>query len=205
MLRLNARKGNWGFTLVESAIIVVILAILVALATPSLLGTLDRFRLSQAVVDVRGAFLETQRQAIRRSQPCLVTLSLDRKMITGDCLVTGDRTLPEHIQLVTNILDSTSNTIQIMFGILGTAEFRIAVTTPSAPPPNDPSGKIVLYMPERSTSSKKCVAISNTLGLARVGTYTGPLLAPEVIDHRNSEHSLVNPQITSQGVCTASE
>jgi type II secretory pathway pseudopilin PulG len=187
MLRLNARnKENRGFTLLENTIIVVMMGILLALSTPSLLSMVDRVRLNQAVADVRGALLEAQRQAIRKSVPCTITLNTSHGKVTGACLVTGDRKLPEKIKMVTNLASNTSN-VEISFGILGTAEFNIIQAATPFSIVNDPSGKIVFYIFQGSTQNRKCIAISNTLGLTRVGDYRGPLTGPD---------------ITRLGVCT---
>jgi hypothetical protein len=54
--------------------------------------------------------------------------------------------------------------------------------------PKDPSAKIVALIPDNKSVTKRCVAVSSTLGLTRVGTYTGE----------------VSPTaITDEGVCTA--
>ncbi len=185
MLRLNAPKKNRGFTLAETLVIAIVIGIATILVSPSLAGAIDRVKLNQAVVDVRGALQESQRQAIRSSEPCTVTLNKTEHQVTGSCLMTGNRTLPEHIALATNILGS-ANQVNINFGILGTAEFGIDVP---APPPPDPSGKIVLFLDRRSIPDQKCIVISNTLGLTRAGNYTG---------------SVVGPDITASGVCAAS-
>lgn len=196
MLRLNARnKENRGFSLLENTIIVVVLGILLSLSTPSLLSMVDRARLNQAVADVRGALVEAQRQAIRKSEPCTITLNINHGKVKDadhdgngikDCLVTGERKLPEKIKMVTNLASNTSD-VKISFGILGTAQFNIQVSTLSGGSVSDPSGKIVFYISQGSTQDQKCIAISHTLGLTRVGNYRGPLTGPE---------------ITRLGVCT---
>jgi type II secretory pathway pseudopilin PulG len=54
----------------------------------------------------------------------------------------------------------------------------------------DPSGKIVFYVANNPALGKKCIAISNTLGLTRTGNYTGKI-------EKNSK-------LSKKGVCTAS-
>jgi type II secretory pathway pseudopilin PulG len=75
---------------------------------------------------------------------------------------------------------------KIKFGIMGTAEFKIAG------PPNldDPTGKIIFYLEDNKAIERRCLAISNTLGLTRTGRYTG---------------EMTREGITSNGVCRASE
>lgn len=194
MLLLGVRNSN-GFTLIETLVIVSIVGILSAIAAPSFLALLDRAKLNSAVAEVRGALQEAQREAIRKSKPCTVTLNIAERKVTSPCLVTGDRTLPERVAMVTNISakiipgNPITGPIQLTFGIWGTAEFTVTSSVTPPDTPTDPSGKIVLYISNTSTSEKKCVAISNTLGLTRAGTYSGLITASN---------------ITDSGICTAS-
>ncbi|HCF25811.1 MAG TPA: hypothetical protein DEV81_00990 [Cyanobacteria bacterium UBA11049] len=187
MPRLNARKTNRGFSLIEILVIVVIIGILSAIAIPSFLATMDRTKLDLAVAQVRGALQEAQRQAIRHSEPCTVSLDITNRKVTATCQISGDRTLPDKVAVVTNISATPINSIQIVFGILGTAEFTVASSV--TPPPVDSSGKMVFYMSSSSISEKKCIALSNTLGLSRIGNYSGSTTAPD---------------ITDSGICSAS-
>ena len=192
MRRLNVRRSkNSGFSLIETLIIIVMLGVLAAIAVPSFLGSFDRVKLNQAVVEVRGILQEAQRQAIRKSQPCDVMLMLSNTpvQVIANCDVTGDRKLSDRVQMVTNISQAGSNPIKITFGILGTAEFSVLSST-NPPPPTDSSGKIVFSVAHSSIQDKKCLAISNTLGLTRAGAYTG-----------NSTNA---NEITDNGICTAS-
>ncbi len=67
---------------------------------------------------------------------------------------------------------SASYSIPIRYGVLGNPEFSVVSegTTPS-----DPTGKIVFFFSDDVQAKKHCIAISNTLGLTRVGTYTGDI------------------------------
>ncbi|PSB02917.1 pilus assembly FimT family protein [Merismopedia glauca] len=253
MLPLNVRKNhkNKGFTLLEMLIIVLIIGIGFAIATPSFLSSMEKLRLEQAVVEVRSAFREAQRQAIRNGISCLITLNIEDNRLTSPCLNIGDRTLSDKIKLATNIeLSSTtfdanyhpdssylvastempnlanlglntsnssiypqtlsancngqgngegnsngscednSKLARVNFGVLGTAEFKIVKPQVTQGTPIDPSAKIIFYTSNSSKSSKKCLAISNTLGLTRAGTYNGST-EPE--------------EITGSGICMATE
>jgi prepilin-type N-terminal cleavage/methylation domain-containing protein len=194
MRRSNVRKSknHQGFSLIETLIIVVIIGILAAIAIPSFASSFDRFKLNQAVVEVRGVLQEAQRQAIRNSKPCEVELNLSDKQVTANCQITGDRQISNIIDMATNISLITGgmgNKIKIKFGILGTAEFSV-VSSINPPPPSDSSGKIVFYVSHSSLQDKKCLAISNTLGLTRAGAYAG--------NYTNAN------EITDSGICTAS-
>jgi prepilin-type N-terminal cleavage/methylation domain-containing protein len=298
MRRLNVRNGNRGFSLAETLIVIAIMGIMVALTAPSMMGLVDGMRLAEAVADVRNAFMETQRQAIRETKPCEVTLGVrdGRVELSGTCLRGGPRQLPERVKIVSNILDSrritdptliassvlmapsvstssctsasnkSSNSncnnssvnqggntnnggsnnngggnngggnngggstggntsgggansgstssadpilfatplAKVKFGIMGTAEFKIANaiathTTAGTPVGGgstgsavsaDPTGKIVFFLENSPGIERRCIAISNTLGLTRTGKYSGPM-------ERDG--------ITTDGVCRASE
>lgn len=180
VLRFRRRSG--GFTLAEVVAVALVLAILVVVAVPSVASAMDRVKLNQAVTDVRGAFQEAQRQAIRSNTPCVVTVDPEHKKVSGTCLMTGNRTLPDKIQLVSNIVPYVPK-MEVAFGVYGTAKFTIATN----PPITDPSGKVILYLQRSAIQDKKCIVISGTLGLSRLGNYSGPTGSGD---------------ITNNGVCT---
>lgn len=69
--------------------------------------------------------------------------------------------------------------IPIQFGTLGNPQFDVESNVSV---PTDPSAKIVLYLPNSPSIPKKCVAISNSLGLIRIGRYEGPTTPAEITD-----------------------
>jgi type II secretory pathway pseudopilin PulG len=236
-------RGNRGFSLAEILVLIVMMAVLVAITAPSLTGLVDGLRLAESVSDVRTAFMETQRQAIRSSRECEVILSssASRIALTRRCLPDNKPTqlLPKRIRISSNIITTRSiddptlvaspvpilppqqrqlwasppsevngggggshppstPLAKVKFGILGTAEFEIAgaaavegATQLGVNGTEDPSGKIVFFLDGNSGMERRCIAISNTLGLTRTGRYTGP------IDDVG--------KITTDGICRASE
>lgn len=73
----------------------------------------------------------------------------------------------------------TSSSIPIKYGVLGNPEFAIVSANQT---PNDPSGKIVFFDPTHTQGAKHCIAISNTLGLTRIGTYQGDTKPTAITD-----------------------
>jgi prepilin-type N-terminal cleavage/methylation domain-containing protein len=119
--------------------------------------------------------------------------NVNNQLVQGNCLTSGSPELADNVGLSTNLQSSSatsgsSNATGLKFGPLGSAEFTIqtAITAPATP--RDPSGKVVAFAESNPQIQKKCVAISSTLGLTRVGTYTGGLSPSD---------------ITDSGVCTA--
>lgn len=179
MLPYNAHKNNQGFTIVETLAIFVIVGILSAIAAPSFLGLFTKTKVNDPVDQIRGALQEAQREAVRKSNPCNVILDTADHKITGSCLVTGERTLPDGVEMKTNVVPETGETKpKIRFGIRGDTTFTIGI---SGTPIDKSSGKIVLFQADGSTSDRKCVAISNGIGIIRSGTYSGDIDTAENI------------------------
>ncbi len=167
MLPYNARINNQGFTLIETTIIVVIVGILSAIAAPSFLGMLNRNKVNDALVQVRGALQEAQREAMRKSKSCSVTINTTNKKVTGPCLVTGARALPDGVEIATT---TNINNNQIQFSYKGTITLSDA-------------GTVVMF--NSNTSQKKCLVISKPLGIIRVGNYSGATSADSTISNNS--------------------
>lgn len=145
MLPSSVHRSDQGFTLIESLIIVLVIGILAAIAAPSFLATLNRSRVNDALAAVEGALKEAQREAVKRSTNCEVTLGTNS--VTGPCLVTGTRTLNN-----VNLRSSAS-----------TVEFSFKGNTTSG-------NTIVLSNPD-SSINQKCLAVAIGIGIMRTGKY----------------------------------
>lgn len=154
MLLLNVRNKNEGFTLIETLIIVVIIGILSAISGPSFLGMLNRNKVSSALSEVRGAFQEAQREAMRKGIACTVNFNSTTNKITSPCFVTGTRTLDSSVGME---LKDTS----IQYSHRGTITL------------ND--GTTLVFFNKDNYSNKKCLVISSPLGIIRDGIYTGQI------------------------------
>jgi len=168
MLLLNARKSSQGFTLIEILVIVAIVGILSAIVAPSFFALLNKNKVNNALATVKGALQESQREAIKRSTTCTVTLETANYKVTGTCLVTGTRDLCEKRDLVSGtclqpkVSMSTpgSNTFtggnQITYGFRG----------------NTANGGTVL-LSRTDTANQRCLVTSLGIGIMRTGTYSG--------------------------------
>ena len=155
MLIHSQKKSDRGFTLIELAIVSVIIGIVAALATPNVLGLLNRYRVNQSLSTLVGGIKETQRQAMFRGISCRINIGVNTNTLTGNpsnCLL-SDRQIRDEIQIRTNIPGATPN---ISFSHKGS-------TTKM--------GTIVVS--NENTDLQKCFVIALGTGITRIGTYTG--------------------------------
>lgn len=217
-MKTRQRSRKWyrrlqqrGFTLIEVLVIVMVIGILGVVSAPSFGSLLDSIKVNQSVTDLKTALQDSQRQAIRKNQVCAAQLpnvgrdnsgkgsktgSKKRQMVEGNCLTSGSPEQPDNVTLVSNLKsvvpslpsDTSDKVVEVKFGAQGSAEFSILTRVVAPAIPKDPSAKVIAYVADKPQVQKKCVAISSTLGLTRIGTYSG---------------STDPASITDQGVCTA--
>lgn len=156
MWRFYVRETEGGFTLIEMFVGIVMAGILAAVMAPSFVGMYARSRVNQSVLTVQGALLEGQRQAMRTSTPCTLTLSTANAAVTGSCLATSSRTL--------NRVAMRASTTAMRFDING------AVTNPDNSAMSQP---ITVVFSAPNTSLQRCLVMSVPLGLTRTGFYSG--------------------------------
>lgn len=152
---LNVRDSNQGFTLIESLVVIAMVGIISAIAVPNLLSMVNRSRVNSAQADIQGVLQEAQRQAIRNSRSCYMTLN--NNSVTGDCLVTGDLTL--------NGFSIRSSVSEFRFNHRG--ELSDSNTPPQ--PLEDP---ITIVLSTADSNVQQCLVLSVPLGVLRSGTYT---------------------------------
>lgn len=153
MLHFNAPKNEHGFTLFELIITMVIAGILAAMSAPSVFQMYQNAKVNTLYNEVRGALQQSQREAMRRSTSCTVTLDAsNNNTVTGSCL--SESFSEPQIEIKAN-----NNANPINYSYRGT------VTN---------SRTIVIYDQNNSASSSaKCIVISSPLGILRSGDYTG--------------------------------
>ena len=76
--RYERNIGLSGLTLIESLIIIAVLAILALVAAPSFGNLLDSMRLNQAITEMRSTLASAQRQAIRQGESCDVAVLINQ-------------------------------------------------------------------------------------------------------------------------------
>ena len=156
MRPLTAHNKSQGFTLIEQLIIILIVGILASMVAPSFQGMYNRTRVNEAVTTVRGALQEAQREAMRKSKSCSITINTTDRTIANTtandaCLVTGPRTLPNQVTMA--VTGGTNATI--LYDFRG----------------NTNTGNIIRISPSQGNQATKCVELSIPLGIVRSGTY----------------------------------
>ena len=158
MLPLSVNKSNQGFTLLETATVVVVIGILAAISAPSLLGWYNRTKVDSALNEVRGALQQAQREAMRKSKPCTVTLGTSDNPPTVSAVNSSGDSCVINRELQNGVeMSSDISSREIEFNIRGGT---------------GNGGTIVLHMADASTQEKKCIVLSS-IGLMRSGNYSG--------------------------------
>lgn len=160
MERLNVvHRQNRGFTLFEILVATVIAGILAALSLPSLLGILKGNELKAAQDQVVNALRDAQRQAIRRSQKCTITINTSSDPVkisvkdpTADkgCLSSSDSKLPKGVTLTSN------NGNDFTYSFKGNTTNAKTLTLASS-----------------GSKEQRCVVVSMHLGILRTGIVKG--------------------------------
>lgn len=148
-------KSDRGFTLLELMVVLFMIGIIAAIASPNFIGLLGRIKVSASLEQLLGAIRETQRQAMRQSKSCRVNIYPGNNTITAtpnDCLL-NDRQIDSHVTIRSNFPGSNPN---ISFSHKGNTTRM---------------GTIVLS--SDLTDFQQCFVISLGLGIMRTGDYTG--------------------------------
>jgi prepilin-type N-terminal cleavage/methylation domain-containing protein len=153
--RSNACTGSAGFTQAELMVAILVVGILAAIAAPSFSQWLRQKKVDAALSKIELALQETQAEAVKRSKTC--SLEIPRgsdPTLTGDCLVTGPRTLKS----VAINHNGTTNPWIIAFNEDG--ENRVV----------NSRGTLWLSSADGNVRSR-CLVISVGIGLRRSGLY----------------------------------
>lgn len=140
-------KKQQGFTLFEIIVVLFLIGILSAISAPNFLGWYRRSQLDYSLSEVRGALRQAQREAIRRSAICQVTINAEASPVTVTSCV-STRTLPEAVTV------GFSGGSTITFGFRGNT-----------------NNNNTIHFSSEAVTQQKCLAISMPLGIIREGIY----------------------------------
>ncbi|GAB4234790.1 MAG: hypothetical protein Kow0049_18910 [Stanieria sp.] len=150
-------KSNSGFTLIEIVITSIVVGVLAAISVPNLFGLFTQNTVKADISKIESALKEAQRQAIRKSKQCTVSIDYSSSPIAissnpPDCIL-SKREIDETLVMKSEPNDST---LDITFSYKGNVQN---------------SYTIVLYSDFAST--RKCVYVSDGLGIIKQGSYLG--------------------------------
>jgi prepilin-type N-terminal cleavage/methylation domain-containing protein len=146
---------NQGWTLIEMAIVSVVVGILASLAIPSMMSGMGKNDLKSAMGQVKGAIQEAQRSAIKNGVSCTVNINPTAKTVTGS--PAGCISSPVSIPNNTEITFTTPTAAtSLIFSYKGNTTTDLIVALQSA-----------------KTSQRYCLAVSSGIGIMRTGTYSG--------------------------------
>lgn len=150
---------QFGFTLMELLVATLMIGIMAAISAPGMIGFVNRSKVTSAHGELQGALNEIQREAIKRSTNCSVTLPATNSSgtfsITSNCLITGTINLNQ-VRIRHNL--PSGNTFTFNFR----GETQDSLTGGDA---------VIILSHQDSDNFQKCIAISRGLGLIRIGNY----------------------------------
>lgn len=157
MLSFPARNQQ-GFTLIETAIIALVIGIIGAVSLPSFLSLLNARRVDQGLSNLDSALKQIQLEAVRQSRDCTITIPSGSNPViasTTNCLRIGSQTLTG-INLASS---AATSPLTITFDFKGR-------------PSNTTEQTVVLSL-ANGEGTKKCLVIAPGIGISRTGTYSG--------------------------------
>ncbi|MCY7335516.1 MAG: prepilin-type N-terminal cleavage/methylation domain-containing protein [Chamaesiphon sp.] len=154
-----------GFTLIEISVVLAMIGVLIALATPSILATYARTKLLNSVEKLNDILDLSQVKAVQTNKKCRVYIP-NNTQIVSECITAADNTsfsiagVPDGLPLVT--LDNGITMTNNFAGSPPTIAYNFKGITQAV-------GTIVLS--SNQASLQKCLTIDSGVGLTRIGTY----------------------------------
>ena len=164
-----------GFTLLEMLAVLMIMGILMAIATPSVLAMMSRARLTNAVDRVRDTLELSRSQTTLKNQPCTVYIPTGNQVISS-CLVSADSTSSLEIDGKTKSLSSVKLDDQddILIRNEDSSVPRLEINYNIKGITRD-YGTVILSSRSNPDGEKKCLIVKNGVGLIGTGRHTTAL------------------------------
>jgi prepilin-type N-terminal cleavage/methylation domain-containing protein len=161
---------NQGWTLMEMAIVSVIVGILASLAIPSMMSGMGKNDLKSAMGQVKGAIQEAQRSAIKNGQSC--TVIINPTTSSASVTVSGTSVSVNAKTIAGSPAGCISSTVSI-------TDTDTTFTTPTTATSFSFSYKgntttdLTVALQSAKTTQKYCLVVSSGIGIMRSGTYSG--------------------------------
>jgi Tfp pilus assembly protein FimT len=156
------QRQQAGFTQAETLVIVIIIGILAAIATPSYLNWLSNKRVANGLEKVVGALKEAQAEATRLGVGCQVTIDTGTRQISATQV--GTPTLNSCFRTGIRDLSRGHDSVQLSTSFTATAPlvYNYRGDTPR-------EGVIVVY--REDAAKPQCVVVAAGIGILRTGLY----------------------------------
>lgn len=148
LFRHLSRKPTAGYTLIEMLAIVVIVAVLAAIATPSWLAYANRQRVNAVESDLVQFLQRAQQQAIKERRSVTVNIENTDGFPTASKGSSAEQLGPTDIRANTIVLDPASETV--------TFDYKGTVASSTLP--------IVVNISPRNSDIQHCVMVTSILG-----------------------------------------
>jgi prepilin-type N-terminal cleavage/methylation domain-containing protein len=146
---------NQGWSLLEMAVVSVIVGILASMAIPSMMSGMGKNQLQSSMGQVKGAIQEAQRSAIKSGASCTVTIDPDARTVTGSPVgcISSPVSIPDKDE-ITFITPTTST--PLIFSYKGNP---------------DNASELIIALESEKTTQQYCLVVSSGIGIMRSGVY----------------------------------
>lgn len=156
------------------AAVAIITGVLAALTVPSMIGMQARTDLQGTASQIKGAFQEAQRSAIRTGAACTVKVATTG--ITGSpagC-ISSPVTLDTKTTLTTNVTSPNASPWEFQFNFKGNSDFTKPSPGLTLPADSNDDGKgLMIILSRTNTSDQRCIIVTSGIGIMRSGLYSG--------------------------------
>jgi prepilin-type N-terminal cleavage/methylation domain-containing protein len=162
----TSASSQQGFTLLELLIVIVMIGILSAIATPSILAEFARTKLNNSLDTVQSSLELSQVEAIKQSKQCQITIvnpvAVDGDKITTTCNagLSGNASKLQEGVTIDIANSSLPSDRKITYSFRGTTQANNSATA-------------TITLSATNTSFKRCLKIEPGIGLISAGNYEG--------------------------------